>query len=83
MMKPLLASVMLTAVVGAQAPAVRPVIDNATVTVWDVGADAIAATGGARDHDAVVIYLLPESTQGRVDFVPQGGDVPAKVKGVP
>ena len=81
MLKLLVAALLVTAAApGAQTPASSPIIENANVTVWDVSGGAIESIGAATDRDVVVIYLLPESTQGKVDYLAQGSDVAAKVK---
>ena len=56
--------------------AVKPLIDNERVTVWDLGpADLNTADDvmkAAASMDTVAVYMAPETLQGRVDYVAKG-----------
>src|SRR3954462_13651707 len=63
-----------------QAPAGRsPLIDNEIVTVWDARSDALPPSSQIAQRDAVLVYIAPDSLQGKVDYIPQGGDAAAAI----
>jgi quercetin dioxygenase-like cupin family protein len=70
----------LTTSLSAQSPSTRsPLIDNEVVTVWDSRPDTLPDAAVLAQHDTVVVYIAPESLQGKVEYVPHGGDATAAI----
>ncbi|MEQ1761227.1 MAG: hypothetical protein ABL986_23200 [Vicinamibacterales bacterium] len=77
----LAAVVAMSALASAQTPPVpAPVIDNAMVTVRDMPAVVASASMELRRFDAVLVYMLPESLQGKVDFIPRGTSLKGAIR---